>query len=501
MQDGTVLAAIDLGSNSFRLQLGTCEQGELSRTDYYKETVRQGQLDAQQQITPAAFRQGIECLTRFSERLRGLDRQQVRVVATQTLREAKNRQSFIEAAQAVLGFPIEVISGREEARLIFSGCTHLLPQSDVARLVIDIGGRSTEVVRGMHHEANEMESYQIGSVGLSQQHFADGHLSTQALALGKLAAMSVLEEIPQRFAEFRGLDSEIYGSSGTFGAICDILDAAHGSPSDLPDQRVITREGLGWIKSRMVRAGHVDTLQFESLKEDRRPVLPGGICVVDAILELLSIDQIVLSEGALRHGVLYDLIERADPSIDRRTRSVQWLVRKFAVDTTQAERVRQTALALFAQLCSGLPQADRLARKLGWAASLHEIGTRISHESSHKHGAYIVRHANITGFSVTELERLSLLVLGYKGKLKRLELALADGSFVIQLLCLRLAVILCHARSTPELRGTLLQREHHTITMVLPPEWETRYPQSRYLIDEECNHWKRSGLTWRLKTV
>jgi exopolyphosphatase / guanosine-5'-triphosphate,3'-diphosphate pyrophosphatase len=501
MRDGTALAAIDLGSNSFRLQLGVYDNGEVYRTDYFKETVRQGQLDALQNITQNAFKQGIECLSRFAERVRGMEKHQLRVVATQTLREAKNRQSFIDAAQAVLGFPIDVISGREEARLIFSGCSHLLPQIDAPRLVVDIGGRSTEVVRGLGHEANEMESYAIGSVGLSQQYFADGVVSTQNLAIGKLAAMSVLEEIGQRFVEFKGAEQEVYGCSGTFGAICDILDAAHGSPTDLPHSKVITREGLNWIKSRMVRAGHVDQLHLDSLKPDRRAVLPAGVCLVDAVFELLSIDQIVMSEGALRHGVLYDLIERSDPTVDRRARSVQWLVRKFSVDTMQAERVSQAAVHLFKQLAADLPQHERLATKLSWAAQLHEIGTRISHESSHKHGAYIVKNANITGFSIPELERLSMLVLGHKGKLKKLEFAMSDQAFVLQLACLRLAVLLCHARVNPDLSGLTISREHHNIVLNLPQAWSDRYPQSRYLIDEEVCTWKRSGLTWRLKTI
>ena len=501
MQDGTVLAAIDMGSNSFRLQLGAFESGEISRTDYYKETVRLGQLDGERNISPHAFKAGIECLTRFAERLRGFERQQVRAVATQTLREAKNRSVFIEAAQTVLGFPIDVISGREEARLIFSGCTHLLPYTDAHRLVVDIGGRSTEVVRGWHHEASEMESYAIGSVGLSQQHFADGYISTQSLAMGKLAAMSVLEEIGQRFTDFRGADAEVYGSSGTFGAISDILEAAHGSPAERMDQRIITREGINWLKSRMIRAGHVGRLELEALKTDRRAVLPGGICVVDAVLELLGLEQIVLSEGALRHGVLYDLIERSDNNLDRRTRSVQWLMRKFSVDADQAQRVNEVACGLLAQLASNHPELDRMTQKLSWAATLHEVGTRISHESSHKHGAYIVRHANITGFSIPELERLSLLILGHKGKLKKLDFAMGDSAFVMQLACLRIAVLLCHARTMPDIRGMRFSREHHILRLHFAPTWTERYPQSAYLLQEESAHWKKSGLTWRLETV
>jgi exopolyphosphatase/guanosine-5'-triphosphate,3'-diphosphate pyrophosphatase len=501
MQEGSILAAIDMGSNSFRLQLGVWEENEVCTTEYYKEVIRLGQLDADRNITRTAFRNGIECLSRFAERIQRLDQQCVRAVATQTLREAKNRQSFLEAAQAVLGLPVNVISGREEARLIFSGCTHLLPQTTEPRLVVDIGGRSTEVVSGTHHEAQEMESYAIGSVGASQQHFADGFITTQNLAIGKLAAMSVLEEIQQRFSSFRSADHEVYGSSGTFGAISEILEAAHGSPSERLQQRIITRDGINWLKTRMVRTGHVEKLNLDCLKPDRKAVLAGGVCLVDAIFDLLNLDQIKLSAGALRHGVLFDLIERVDNNVDRRARSVHWLIRKFSVDMAQAHRVSQAACALFSKLATDHPQLERMTQKLEWAALLHEVGARISHESSHKHGAYIVRHANITGFSLPELERLSMLVLGHKGKLKKLEYAMGDPAFVLQLACLRLAVILCHARAEPDMADVHITREHHMLRLQLPPTWKERFPQSAYILEEEASHWKKSGLTWRLEIV
>jgi exopolyphosphatase / guanosine-5'-triphosphate,3'-diphosphate pyrophosphatase len=501
MGNAISLAAIDLGSNSFRLQLGSYENGELYQTEYFKEPLRLGQLDETQNIPTDHFRRGLACLARFSERLNGFDRSRVRAVATQTLREAKNRHAFVAEAEEILRFPIEIISGREEARLVFSGATYSLPQTTAERLVLDIGGRSTAVVCGVDGEASDMESYPIGCVSLSQQYFPDGHISTQRLTSAKVAAMSVLEEVRQRFRNFRGAGEEVYGCAGTFRAISDILDAAHGTPAVQEHSRLITREGVAWLKSRMVRSEHVQLLDLDHLTYDRRPVLPGGVCVLEAMFELMNLDQIILAEGGLRHGVLHDLIERADPAIDRRARSVDKLMHKFGIDIEQAHRVRNAAITIFVQIAGQLPQQTKLSRKLGWAAALHEIGTRISHESSHKHGAYILRNANITGFSVPELDRLSLLVLGCRGKLKKLDFMLGDDDFVLQLMSLRLATLLCHARTDPDLSQLRMHRNGYFVGCIVSPQWAKNHPQSLHLIQEEATMWENSGLIWRLKTM
>ena len=240
MQNGTRLAAVDLGSNSFRLEIGRFDDGQIHHTEYLKETVRQGNgLDANRNLTPEAMQRGWECLARFGERLAGFKKNQVRAVATQTLREANNRDEFLNRAHQILGFPIDVIAGREEARLIYQGVAHLLPQSPERRLVIDIGGRSTEMILGCGLDAKNMESWRVGSVAWSMKYFPDGMLSARAFNSAEIAAKAVLDEAIQIFGSPQW--DNAYGSSGTVGAVSDVLAAA-GWPSD-----VVTRDGLDWL--------------------------------------------------------------------------------------------------------------------------------------------------------------------------------------------------------------------------------------------------------------
>src|SRR5437867_5208811 len=225
MQNGTLLAAVDLGSNSFRLEIGRFDHGRIHRTEYLKETVRQGNgLDANRKLTLDAMQRGWDCLARFGERLAGFEKTQVRAVATQTLREASNRDEFLNSANKILGFPIDVISGREEARLIYQGVAHVLPQSDERRLVVDIGGRSTEMILGQDFEARTMESYRVGSVAWSMKYFPDGQFSPRAFERAEIAAKAVLDEAVNTYRA--GTWDVVYGAYGTIGAVSDVLTAA-----------------------------------------------------------------------------------------------------------------------------------------------------------------------------------------------------------------------------------------------------------------------------------
>ncbi|MDP3412295.1 MAG: Ppx/GppA family phosphatase, partial [Polaromonas sp.] len=294
MQNGTRLAAVDLGSNSFRLEIGRLDHGQIHRTEYLKETVRQGNgLDEERNLTREAMQRGWECLARFGERLAGFRQNEVRAVATQTLREARNRDEFLARAHQVLGFPIDVISGREEARLIYQGVAHMLPQSGERRLVVDIGGRSTEMILGQGLDALVMESYRVGSVGWSMKYFPDGQFTARAFAAAEVAAKAVLDEALNLYPS---TSWEIaYGSSGTVGAVADVLAAA-GMP-----QGMITREGLNWLLDRLLKAQSADRLRLEGMKDDRRAVIGGGVSVLRAVFELLDITQMQVAQGALRH--------------------------------------------------------------------------------------------------------------------------------------------------------------------------------------------------------
>ena len=490
MQNGTLIAAVDLGSNSFRLEIGRFDHGRIHRIEYIKETVRQGSgLDEDRNLSLPAMQRGWDCLARFGERLAGFDKTQVRAVATQTLREAVNREEFIRRGQKTLGFPIDVIAGREEARLIYQGVAHLLSQSDQRRLVVDIGGRSTEMILGQGLEARTLESYQVGSVAWSMRYFPEGQFTARAFEQAEIAAKAVLEETVNTYHS--GTWDTAYGSSGTINAVGEVLTAAGWPPG------VVTRAGLDWLLERLIKAQSAERLKMEGMKDDRRPVIGGGISVLRAIFDLLEIDQMHAAQGALRHGVLYDLVDRDEGFTDLRTSSVQRLAHNFNTDSVQAKRLSKVAQHLFAMAaCELLPaELTRMQCQLAWAAQLHEVGSQISHNYYHRHGAYILDNADAPGFTVDEMHRLSLLVLGHRGKLRKLEADFEDRVFVQQLLCLRLAVILCHARRDPDLKGLQLKWDSapgRRFVMSCRAGWAEAFPQSAYLLQEEVLAWQKT---------
>ncbi|HZF85741.1 MAG TPA: Ppx/GppA family phosphatase, partial [Burkholderiaceae bacterium] len=307
MQNGTRLAAIDIGSNSFRLEIGRVDHGQIHRSEYLKDTVRLGNgLDSARNLTPEAMQRGWDALARFGERLAGFERSQVRAVATQTLREARNRDEFLLRARTVLGFGIDVIPGREEARLIYQGVAHLLPQGESSdaerRLVIDIGGRSTELIIGQRLKPLVTESYRVGSVAWSMKYFPQGQFTAGAFRTAEIAAQALLDDALGSYTRDRW--DVAYGASGTIGAVGDVLAAAGGAPG------VVTREGLDWLLDRLLKAGSADKLRIDGMREDRKAVIGGGVSVLRALFDLLRIDHMRVAAGALRHGVLYELLER-----------------------------------------------------------------------------------------------------------------------------------------------------------------------------------------------
>lgn len=486
------LAAIDMGSNSFRLEIAQLEQGRYRRIAYLKETVRLGAgLDANKMLTEAAAQRGLDCLQRFAQRLDGFAPQQVRAVATQTLREARNRDAFLQRARTVLGHPVEVISGREEARLIYAGVARLQP-SEQARLVIDIGGRSTEMILGRGRRPITAESFQVGSVSLSMRFFPDGKFSAEAFRAAQVACGAELEEALQPFAS--SLWREALGSSGTVGAVSQLLAA-----SGITDGR-ITPAALRWCIEQCLAAGHVDRIKLPGLKEDRRAVVAGGLCILYTLVMQFGIDELLPAKGALRQGVIFDLAERLETAEsgrkvrvgDIREPSVKGLQQRFAVDPAQARRVQQQALALYRQL---VPEAEPESRReLGWAAALHEIGMMVSHHDHHRHSAYLLAHVDAPGFSQSQLRLISDLVLGQRGGLKKLDTRLADSGFIWQLLSLRLAVIKAHARDRLDKAAMRLQRRDQAVELQMAPGWAARHPRTVYLLQEELQAWARSGL-------
>jgi exopolyphosphatase/guanosine-5'-triphosphate,3'-diphosphate pyrophosphatase len=482
------LAAVDIGSNSFRLEIGQLPQARYRRIDYVKEMVRLGAgLDAHGLLTEEAAQRGLACLRRFSTRLAGFAPGQVRAVATQTLREARNRNEFLLRAQEALGFPIEVISGREEARLIYAGVAHLQP-SQAPRLVVDIGGRSTEMILGRGRVPRVAESFGVGCVSLSLRFFGDGRISANGFRAAQVAAGAELEEALQPFAPEHW--QEALGASGTVGAVSQILLAA-----GVTDGR-ITPAGLRWCIERCIERGRIDALDLPSLKPERRAVLPGGLAILYTLAAHFEIRALQAARGALRQGVIVDLHERLHAQLhahptDVRDGSVAELQRRFGVDTPQAQRVASIALALFDQAMPGADLETR--RELGWACALHEVGLMVSHHDHHRHSAYLLAHVDAAGFSQSQQRRIGELVLGQRGGLRKIEPQLASESFAWQVLCLRLAVIKCHARDAVDPRVLRLRPRGVEARLGFSPAWATRRPRTHYLLQEEAATWARSG--------
>ena len=485
------LAAIDMGSNSFRLEIGQFVAGRYRRVDYLKEAVRLGAgLDADGMLGDAAAARGLACLAAFSRRLEGFGAGQVRAVATQTLREAKNRNAFLARAQDALGLPIEIISGREEARLIYGGVAHLQP-SDERRLVVDIGGRSTEMILGRGPRPQRAESFQVGCVSLSMTYFPDGRFSEQGFREAQIAAGAELEEALEPFAPQHW--NEALGASGTVGAVSQVLAASGVGDGS------ITPAGLRWLIDRCIEAGSADRLALPGLKDDRRAVLGGGLAILYTLAAHFGIDRLRAARGALRQGVIFEMaarealdLRRPTSGEDAREASVRELQRRFLVDAAQAERVGELALAL---LAGAHPKAGNEARReLRWAAALHEAGMMISHHDFHRHGAYVLAHVDAPGFSQSQLRRIGDLVLGQRGGLRKLATQLQDDRlFALHLLCLRLAAIVCHAREDVPSGAIALVADAAQPLIVVTTAWADQHPRALHLLRLELEAWTKTA--------
>ena len=487
------LAAIDIGSNSFRLEIAQLQHGRYRRIAYLKETVRLGGgLDANGYLLESAAQRGLDCLRRFAQRLQGFEAVQVRAVATQTLREARNRDAFLVRAEDALGFAIEVVSGREEARLIFAGVSFLQPGA-APRLVIDIGGRSTEMIVGQARVPRTVESFKTGSVSLSMRWFPDGIFTEQRFRDAQVAAGAELEEALEPFAPRHW--REALGSSGTAGAVSQILAAAGITDG------TITPEGLRWCIAQCLAAGSVDKLNLPSLREDRKAIIGGGLALLYTLATHFGITELRPAKGALRQGVIIDLHERHAASRqatggDLRDQTVAALQARFGVDVEQALRVRSVAHAL---LHGALPEeadddSGEALRELGWACDLHEIGLMVSHHDHHRHSAYLMAHVDAPGFSQSQQRRIADLVLGQRGGLRKMEAHLCSERFAWQVLALRLAAIKCHARSLVDPKALRLKRDGRQARLGFRNDWASSHPRTLHLLREEAESWARQEM-------
>lgn len=481
------VAAVDLGSNSFRLQVGRVVDDQIYILDSMKEPVRLASgLTADKRLDEAAKARALDALRRFGERLRGLDRGAVRVVATNTLRVAKNTGEFLPQAEAALGFPIEIIAGREEARLIYIGASHSLPMAAHKRLVIDIGGGSTEFIIGKRHDPQLMESLYMGCVSYTLRFFPDRKIDKRRLREAQIAAAKEIELIAYDYQRLGW--KEAVGSSGSARAIADVLELNDLNPNG---ESGITRTGLDRLCSLLIKAGSAEALDLPGVKGDRLPVLPGGVAIMSAIFEELGIERMTYAEGALRLGVLYDLLGRFHHH-DMRDSTVAQFRRRYQVEADQAERVTATALSALAQLAEGLPGEDDV-QFLSWATRLHEIGISVAHNAYHKHGAYILTYADMPGFSKKDQARLAMLVLGHRGKLEKLSTIPPDDSAWPLVFCLRLAVLLHRTRDDRALPAWSVKMLDNGFQLELPAEWLGSNPWTAAALGEEAAIWRQVG--------
>lgn len=490
MEHGEHLAAIDLGSNSFHMVVARQAQGEVQILDGLSEKVQLGAgLDRESRLDADTQERALECLGRFAQRIAGIPRGSVRVVGTNTLRQARNAREFIRRAEAVLGHDIEVVAGREEARLIYLGVAHTLADDAGQRLVVDIGGGSTELIIGERFESTETESLHMGCVSFAQRFFPNGEITEKAFDRAVTAAR---QEVLSIHANYRRLGwQQAVGASGTIKAISQVCVDNGWSEFG------ITMEGMKKARKRVIKAGAVDKLDLKGLREDRQPIFASGLAILYGIFEQLDIKQMDVSSGALREGLLYDLLGRFGHE-DVRDRSIQALMNRHHVEGSQAERVCATAQSLYGQVASDWQiEGNEAADTLRWGGLLHEVGLAVSHSQFHKHGAYLVTNSDLPGFSRQEQQMVALMVRGHRRKVPLAALAELpedEQSGLLRLcLVLRLAVRLHHARSdecVPEIR---LQARDAQLAITFPPGWLEEHPLTQADLEQEQDYFQSAG--------
>lgn len=485
-----MVAGLDLGSNSFHMIVARVHDNQLHVVDRLREVVRLAAgLDDDHNITAEAQQRALESIERFGQRLKELPATHVRAVGTNTLRQAANSKELLEAANKALGHRIEIISGAEEARLIYLGVAHSLPTATGRRLVVDIGGGSTECVIGEGLAPLQRDSLFMGCVSYSRRFFPDGVIDRARLRQAELAAGLELRSIIKRFRRLGWTES--IGASGTIGAVADVLRANSW------DGPAITRSGVRRLKKALVTAGHVDALgKLAGLAADRGPVFPGGVAILAALIEGLGIEQLVPAQGALREGLLIDLLGRMRHE-DVRDATVQHLLELHEIDRGQAGRVAATAAALLCQVARPWQLGEDDGRLLRWAALLHEIGLSVAYTGYHKHSAYLVQNSDLAGFSREDQELLAQLVRNHRRKLK---LKNGQGGKTARRLAvlLRLAALLHRERSERPLPPFALAVSKDHLHLSFPAAWLERHPLTRADLEQEAER-LTSSFGWTLQ--
>lgn len=481
------LAAVDLGSNSFHLEIARVVGGQIYPLDAVREVVRLGAgLTAEKRIDRATQARAMDCIAKFAERLRGFPASAVRAVGTNALRVAKNGPQFLREARGVLGFPIEVISGREEARLIYLGVAHALAAGNERRLVVDVGGGSTEFIIGSGLDPELTESLYMGCVSYSLKFFPDGKIDKDRMKAAELAARQELAGIVRSYRTAGW--AQAVASSGTARSVERILQENGYAASGL------TREGLDRLRALLIKQQKADPDRVAGLRASRAPILPGGLAILCAVFDELGIESMQVSDHALRHGVLYDLLGRVQHH-DMREVTVAQFMRRYHVDSAQADRVRRVALAIYDGLTPGPDREDDPDRlMLDWAARLAEVGLSIAHAQYHKHSAYVLSNADMPGFSRMEQARLARIVLAHRGKLSKVQDAGLENADWRLVFALRTASVILRNRSDAASPYLRVSADAGGFRVELLQSWLDGNPLTASALEAETASWKAIGM-------
>lgn len=491
-----VVAAVDLGSNSFHMIVARVQQGQIHIIDTIKEMVRLGAgITPEHAIDEATTERAIACLQRFGQRLGNMHANHVRVVGTNALRRATYCDDFLQAAETALGHPIEVISGIEEARLIYVGVSHCLPTGDKKTLVIDIGGGSTELIIGQHHTPELLESLYMGCLAMSNRFFADGKITEKRFKKAGIAAHRELEPIANRYRK-TGWDQTV-GSSGTVRSINEYITSL-GLPTNN-----ITLEALYAVRDDLVKVGHSDNIKAINLPAERGPVFPGGLAVLIAVFEALQIKELLPSECALREGILHELTG-TDGNQDIHSQTINNISQRYHVDMQHAGRVESCCRHFYQQVADTWDiNKPHLLSVLSCAAQLHEVGLTISHSRYQLHGGYLIEYSDLPGFNRQEQREIAALIRLHRRKLKT-DLYLnvfsekRQNRLLKLSLLLRLAVILHRGRHDQPLPDIKLRAKTNELKISFPSKWLKKHPLTKGDLEDEAAYWQSINYQLRL---
>lgn len=493
LPEGSLLAALDLGSNSFHLLIARVEHGEMRPVETLVEKVQLGSGLIDGQLAEDAIKRGLDCLSRFSQMLESLDIQRVRAVGTHALRIARNRRHLTFPGSKILGVPVDVIYGREEARLVYLGVAHSLADDASSRLVIDIGGGSTEFIIGEKFEPKHLESLQMGCVSYSNKFFPDGKISSSAYRSASDQALFEISAIRRQFSSDNA--KECVGSSGTLQAIEELLLQNGWSEGG------ITPAGLAQLEDSLLGFTDMDSITLEGLSESRRNVIVSGVAIASALFKGLNIQHMRTSRGALREGVLYDLLGRLTHE-DVRERTISALMQRYSVDGDIAASVERRARVFFNATRAPWKLSHSDWFLLHWVAKSHEIGMAISHKHYNRHSSYLLRHADLPGFSQDEQELLALLAYGHRGKISESlfgETAEHDRTRFIHLLSIiRLAALFKYVDKLEHLPQFTISASEKSLVLGFGESWLAEHPLTVSELVAEQNQLKKIGMSLQI---